>query len=228
LAIQSTNNNGSSIDVANIVSQLMQVEKKPLVAIEERISKTDVKISSLGAFQARLSEFKVNLEKLQDPAQSVKRKISSSASNSASAQLDINGLPSLGRYKLSVEQVAESTLVNIDGFSSDTQIINNATEYRIKVGNVTYQPTEALTLAGLRDWINSKPGLNTSVKATLVQQDAGHWVMSIQGLATGSENAVQVFKPGNGTAVVPYQSAQDAEFSINGISFSAAITRSMM
>ncbi len=58
MAIQSTSNSGSQIDVASIVSQLMQVEQKPLTALQNKIAKNDVKISSLGAFRASCPLFK--------------------------------------------------------------------------------------------------------------------------------------------------------------------------
>lgn len=221
MAIQSTSNTGSSIDVASIVGQLMQVEQKPLVAIQEKISKADIKISSLGAFQAKLSEFKANLDKLQDPTQAVKQKVSSSSS-AATVKAFGNLSPSMGRYKLSIDQTAEATLVNLNGFASDDQSITNAADYQFKIGNATYKPSGPLSLSELRDWINAKAGLSSAVKASLVQQDANHWVLSIQSLATGTDNAVQVFAPGSSAQVPPYQAAQDAIFSINGVSFTRA------
>lgn len=66
LAIQSTSSSGSQIDVANIVSQLMQVEQKPLTALQSKIAKNDVKISSLGSFQGQLSAFQAALQSVQN------------------------------------------------------------------------------------------------------------------------------------------------------------------
>ena len=42
--VGSTTVPGSTIDVANIVSQLMAVEQKPLTAIDAKLSKSDIKI----------------------------------------------------------------------------------------------------------------------------------------------------------------------------------------
>jgi flagellar capping protein FliD len=50
----STAKSGSTLDVAGIVSQLMQAESKPLNKLEEKISVSTTKISQLGMFKAQL------------------------------------------------------------------------------------------------------------------------------------------------------------------------------
>ena len=64
----STSATGSSLDVAGIVSQLMEVESKPLTKLDNRITSSTVKISTLGVFKGHLSTFKAALDDLQNPA----------------------------------------------------------------------------------------------------------------------------------------------------------------
>jgi flagellar hook-associated protein 2 len=101
--------------------------------------------------------------------------------------------------------------------------LNNATAYSIQVGGTTYTRTVAdniTTPAQMRDWVNSKTGLKDAVRATLVQQDNTHWVLSLQGLSTGASNQVNVTGPSGGaTTITNVQSAQDAAFTLNGILF---------
>jgi flagellar hook-associated protein 2 len=115
-------------------------------------------------------------------------------------------------------------LVNVSGFTSSSQTINNANAYGVQVGGITYTPTAAdniTTPAQLRDWVNNKSGLKDAVRATLVQQDSSHWVLSLQGLSTGAANQISVTGPGGGaTSIANVQSAQDALFTLNGIQFS--------
>jgi hypothetical protein len=64
-AINSSKISGSSLDVASIVSQLMEVERKPLNLIANKIERAQVKISALGTFQSKLSALKDAIDKLQ-------------------------------------------------------------------------------------------------------------------------------------------------------------------
>ena len=64
----STGATGSSLDVAGIVSQLMEVETRPLTKIDNKISASTVKISTLGMFKSQLSNVQSALKDLQTPS----------------------------------------------------------------------------------------------------------------------------------------------------------------
>lgn len=210
------------IDVAGIVSQLMAVEQKPVTQIDNKLQSSSLKISALASFQSKLSSFKDALDALQTPANFKTRSVTSSLSSVATASITSGQAPYPGRVNLSVSQTAAASLVNISGFTSSSQSISNATSYSVQVGGSTYTPTAAdniTTPAQLRDWVNNTAGLKDNVRATLVQQDSTHWVLSLQGLSTGSSHQVSVTGPGGSIAVNSVQSAQDAAFSLNGIQF---------
>lgn len=211
------------IDVAGIVSQLMAVEQKPVTLIDNKLQSSSLKISALASFQSKLSSFKDALDALQTPANFTARSVSSSLNSVATASVTSGQAPYPGRLNLTVLQTATTALVNLAGFSSTSQAISNAPSYTVQVGNVSYTPTAAdniTTPAQLRDWVNNTSGLKDSVRATLVQQDSTHWVLSLQGLATGSTHQVNVTGPGGAISVTSVQTAQDAVFSLNGIQFS--------
>ena len=211
------------IDVAGIVSQLMAVEQKPVTLIDNKLQTSSLKISALASFQSKLSSFKDALDALQTPANFKTRAVTSSLTTVATASITTGQAPDAGRVNLTVSQTASASLVNVSGFSSATQALNNATAYSIQVGGTTYTPTAAdniATPAQMRDWVNSKTGLKDAVRATLVQQDNTHWVLSLQGLSTGASNQVNVTGPSGGaTSIANVQSAQDAAFTLNGIQF---------
>ena len=229
MAISSTSSSGSAsgsgsmIDVAGIVSQLMAVEQKPIAQIDRSLQTSSLKISALASFQSKLSSFKDALDALQNPANFNVRAVTSSLSSVATVNVTNGQTPDAGRINLTVTQTATSSLVNIAGFTSNSQALNNATSYSIQVGSTTYAPTAAdniTTPTQLRDWINNKAELKDSVRATLVQQDSSRWVLSLQGLSTGSAHQVSVTGPSGGTTSINMvQSAQDAQFTLNGIQF---------
>lgn len=223
LAIQSTSSSGSQIDVANIVSQLMQVEQKPLTALQSKIAKNDVKISSLGSFQGQLSAFHAALQSVQNTDLFSRKSVSNSAPASATASVASGSTLFTGRYKLDITRTAESAVVSVSGFSTGTHAIANPTAFRLTVAGVEYGPSASdnvNTVADLRDWINQRNGLKDKVRATLLQTDSTHWSLSLQGLDTGSTNSVTVTSPDYPASVV--QQASDAAFTINGISFTRA------
>jgi len=229
MAISSTSSSGSAsgsgsmIDVAGIVSQLMAVEQKPIAQIDRSLQTSSLKISALASFQSKLSSFKDALDALQNPANFNVRAVTSSLSSVATVNVTNGQTPDAGRINLTVTQTATSSLVNIAGFTSNSQALSNATSYSIQVGSTTYAPTAAdniTTPTQLRDWINNKAELKDSVRATLVQQDSSRWVLSLQGLSTGSAHQVSVTGPSGGTTSINMvQSAQDAQFTLNGIQF---------
>lgn len=220
--VGSTTVPGSTIDVANIVSQLMAVEQKPLTAIDAKISKSDIKISAFGAFQAKLGAFSDAVKALETPSNFDLRNVSSSLPSVATATVTERAAPAIGRFALSIAKTAESARVNIKGFTAENQAIANASAYSITVGGQTYTPQAAdgiTDLTKLRDWINNKTGLQSEVQATLVRQSTGNWVLSLQGLSTGAGHQLSVSTPGGGITSQSVQEAQDAVFTMNGIEF---------
>ncbi len=201
----------------------MAVEQRPVRLIDNKLQTSSLKISALASFQAKLSSFKDALDALQTPANFQVRSASSSLTSVATASITAGQSPDAGRVSLTVAQTAAASLVNVSGFTSNTEPINNATAYSVQVGSNTYTPSEAdniTTPAQLRDWVNNKTGLKDAVRATLVQQDSTRWVLSLQGLSTGAANQINVTGPtGGATSVTSVQVAQDAVFTLNGIQF---------
>ena len=211
----SSTNSSSSLDVAGIVSQLMDVEKRPLTKLENKITASNVKITALGQFQSKLSAFGAALTALQNPTNFSARSVSSSVPTVASASADAS-LP-VGRYQLTVNHTAEVVQTNITGFTSSTQAIAGSA-YAFTIGSTTYTPGNSVTTpTALRDWINAEPGLKAKVEATLLQADSGTWVLSLRGLQSGATNALTTRL--SGVEITAYQQAQDAEFVINGVTF---------
>ena len=63
----STTQTGKTLDVAGIVSGLMEAENAPVKKLDASISKSTVKITSLGLIKSQLSTLKSALADLQTP-----------------------------------------------------------------------------------------------------------------------------------------------------------------
>lgn len=221
-AINTSSLTGSSLDVASIVSQLMQVERRPLAALGGKIELSQVRISALGSFQSKLSALQDAVDRLQNPDSFRSYGLSVSDASEVGASIAGSALP--GRYDLNVTRLATNAVVNLPaGFES-------LTRYDFQVGGPTgvvhtFTPTPVSDTVSvqahyesLRDAFNVNSALSGRFVAVLVDRGQGAWGLSIQGLQTGAANSIQLVM-GDNRDPVPAANARaavDASFSING------------
>jgi flagellar hook-associated protein 2 len=213
---------GSSLDVASIVSQLMQVERRPLAALDGKIAQSQVRISGLGSFQSKLSALQDAVNRVQNPNSFKTYALTTSDSTVVGAS--IAGSAVSGRYDLSVTTLATNAVVNLPAG------LDPLTQYDFKVGGptgavVSFTPTPVGGAVGvqahyesLRDAFNADTALKGRFVAVLVDRGQGAWGLSIQGLKTGAENNIQLVFGPDAIPVAPAnaRAADDARFSING------------
>jgi flagellar hook-associated protein 2 len=191
----STSATGSTLDVASIVSQLMEVESKPLTKLDNKITASTVKISALGVFKANLSTLKSSIDDLQTPSNF--SAWTASFSNDAAASVELASNAVAGSYQFEVTQLARPAIWNISGFTSE---------------------------AAATTWYsNVAPNaLKNKVDATVLKGEDGRVVLSLKAKETGLAAETSAFSsfPDIGSLTVDaYQSARDAEFNLNGVLF---------
>lgn len=193
----STSATGSSLDVASIVSQLMEVESKPLTKLDSKISLSNVKISTLGQFKSQLSTLQTALVELQTPANF--SAWSAKFSNDFAASAELNNTAKSGSYQLDVVQLARPSIWNVSGFT-----------------------TEAAALA----WFNAagQTDLRSSAESTIFKSSTGQYVLSLKASNTGTAAGFSIANESitAGLQATEYQSARDAQFNLNGVSFTRA------
>jgi len=191
----STSRAGSSLDVAGIVSGLMEAENVPVNKLDARISKSTVKITALGQIKSQLSALKASLIDLQTPANFSKQ--AAKFSNASVASAEITATATAASYQMEVTSLAQPTIWNVSGFS-----------------------TSADALA----WYNTTPAqdaVRTSADATVFLSNTGQYVLSLKSKTTGATGAFSL--AGNdvpvGVTKLEYQAAQNAVFKLNGVTF---------
>jgi flagellar hook-associated protein 2 len=199
MAVSSTSSSssrtGSTLDVAGIVSGLMEAENVPVNKLDAKISRSTVKITALGQIKSQLSTLKASLVDLQTPANFSKQ--AAKFSNTSVATAEFTASATAASYQMEVTSLAQPTLCNVSGFA-----------------------TSADALA----WYNTTPAqdeLRTKADATVFQSNTGQFVLSLKSKTTGTTGAFNL--DGNSvTAPVTktqYQSAQNAVFKLNGVEF---------
>ena len=199
MAVSSTSSSssrtGSSLDVAGIVSGLMEAENVPVNKLESKISKSSVKITVLGQIKSQLSTLKSALVDLQTPANFSKQ--AAKFSNASVATAEITATATAASYQMEVTSLAQPTIWNVAGFT-----------------------TSADALA----WYNTSPGqttLRANADATVFQSSSGQYVLSLKSKTTGTTGAFNLDSNSVTAPVtkIQYQAAQNAVFKLNGVEF---------
>jgi flagellar hook-associated protein 2 len=173
----------STIDVNSIVSQLMQVERQPLAAMNRNISGLSTQLSSFGRLQSSLSS-------LQDAARNLNLPSTWSAAKAASSdpvalEASASAGAAVGNYSLSVSQLAASQSLSSISFSGPGAVLGGGslqiTRGTLGVGGTGFTPDPARTpstitiapgstVAQVRDAINSA---GIGVSASLINDASG-------------------------------------------------------
>jgi flagellar hook-associated protein 2 len=192
MAVTSTTSaTGSSLDVASIVSQLMQVESKPLTALDKKISASTVKISALGQLKGQLSSLQAAINDLQTPSNFSAKTANFSVNGFATA--DLTNAAIAGNYQLEISNMALPSIWHVSNFTS-----------------------EADALA----WFNNTApaAVRTKADATVFKTDANHYALSLKAKSTGVNAGFDSLLVAAGN-VYQDQVAQNAIFKLNGIEF---------
>mgnify|MGYP000108711496 CR=1 FL=1 len=114
----STSRAGSTLDVAGIVSGLMEAENVPVNKLDNKITKSSVKITALGAIKSQLSTLKSSLIDLQTQANFSKQ--AAKFSNTSVATAEFTAAATAASYQMEVTSLAQPTIWNVSGFTSSS------------------------------------------------------------------------------------------------------------
>ncbi|MFO1301971.1 MAG: flagellar filament capping protein FliD [Burkholderiaceae bacterium] len=187
------------IDVQGIVSQLMQIERQPLQAIQKNLSGIQARLSAFGKLQSALASF-------QDAARALTRsatwQASTAGSSDAAAVKATAGSGAIaGGYSIEVAQLARRQTVASGAYADGAAVVGEGT-LRIRMGaldatGTSFTPDAARpevavtiaagsTLAQVRDAINAA---GAGVTASLVADGSGQRLM----LRSTDSGAAQAF-----------------------------------
>ena len=191
----STSRTGSTLDVAGIVSGLMESENVPVNKLDAKINKSTVKITALGQIKSQLSVLKSTLIDLQTPANFSTQ--TAKISNTTVATAEFTSTSNVGNYQMEVSSLAKPTIWNVSGFS---------------------------TAENALAWYNAAPAQNAlreNASATVFEKSTGQFVLSLTSNNSGTDEAFTLENNAvpNGIVKVQYQAAQNAIFKLNGVEF---------
>lgn len=118
-----TSSTTTALDVPNLVSQLMAVERRPIDKLEAKVSSYQTKISSWGTLSSLVSSFQSAASTLKTSVE----KITATASDTGVLSATANSTAVPGSYTLNVSKLAQSQNLVAAGQTSSTAAIGNGT-----------------------------------------------------------------------------------------------------
>ena len=220
---------GSGIDVKALAESLVEAERAPRKErIDERITKSEAKISGYAAVNYALSTLKTAFQKLNDASDFSAVSVNNSQTSVFSATAD--SLATAGRYSVEVTQLAsaQTTTSNTTYAAIDTEL-NSGTAFTLNLSINSATATEievdTATPTGIVDAINDA---DLGVTAELIQTDDDEYTIVLTGAQGSDQSFTLNSEDADGDAVTNVvfgtrlQTAADAIVEINGLE----ITRS--
>lgn len=221
----------SGLDTADLITKLVALQRRPVNLMETKKAFEDFRLKAFNDLRAKLTEFQLVVNQINTRSRFFVREgtfINSNPTNvNPVAGLEVSSQAASSSFALNVTQLAGETKTVSQGFATASTVVGTGTITLI-VGGVPSDITlDASNNTGecIRD-ANNNAGLD--VRAPLLNDGdpATPIRLLVSGTETGLANAIGVsITDGGGGALATFtetQAAQDALFTLDGVSISKA------
>lgn len=181
---------GSGLQVNDIVSQLMEIERQPIDNLTTKKSFVNAQISAYGSLKSKVSDFQTAMSNLNSPEKFQVYQATSGSESVFTSSVSSGAVA--GNYNIEVVNLAERDKIATKAYTDSNTVVGEGT-LNISIGADSFELTidgTNNTLAGIRDAINNATD-NTGVSATIVTGDDGaRLVLSSE--ETGTDNALRI------------------------------------
>ena len=225
---------GSGLDVESIVTQMVELEKRPIKTLEAKAEFIQGKISTYGQIKSLTDDLNAAVRDLTLDRTWSSVKIASSNTSVVSAAM--TGAAQPGSYSIYVDQLAQAqTSVSSAMGKADSLGAGGKLNFTVAgAAPLAITLVSSDTVESVVAKINNDDVLSKSVIASVVKDAAGNLQMMVRSRESGAQNAfsmsVQADVPGvegdlNKLAFLPVSSggqiAQDALIKLNGVTASS-------
>jgi flagellar hook-associated protein 2 len=221
MAISSSTGLSTGLDIQGLVTQLMSVERQPVLMLQGRQSVLATKKDAFSTLASKLSAFKTQADALANPDKFFPRSVTSSDDSVATAIADPGA--TRGTYTVTATALARGSIAaatNTKAALTNT-IASGSGTFTFRLGAsgaaVAVPVTLSTTLEQLVRDINDE---NAGVRADAINvgtSAAPAWKLTLTSTSTGSANDIVVLTDDTTLAIANTQPAADAQFSITGI-----------
>jgi len=178
---------GSGLDINGIVTQLMQLERQPVLKLERNVREYQSQLSAYGKIRSALSSFESAMEGLGSldkfkvySAVSSDEEVLTASTTSAAAK---------GTYEVEISRLAQRHKMASDE-NADTATFTGDLTITIGADSLTINPS-ANTLEEIRDLINNDTD-NPGVTASIINVDAGQQRLVLTSEEQGYNSRLQL------------------------------------
>jgi flagellar hook-associated protein 2 len=220
---------GSGLNVEDIVTKLVALEKAPLTTLAKQAATITTKVSTFAQIKSLVSTFADAASKLTRDSGWNAMSVTSSKSEAVTAK--VTGIAAAGSYSLEVSKLAQAQS-SVTATAVPATAVFGAGNLSIQVGaaaavDVKIESGDDTSLAGIAAKINDK---KAGVVATVVSDSSGQRLM-VRSSATGAANGFTITPTSaDGSAATGLgslsfatsQPAQDTEAKLNGMPISSS------
>ena len=210
----------SGLDTENMVRQLIQLERMPVVKLQQQQASLRKVDDAWGDITKRLSSLRTAIDDLTKGSAFTDR-WKTASSNEAVATASVTGTPNPGSTTFNVGQLATAQSTHSGTGLAGSDALVGAGDFTIKMADgttTTVAATDTTTLAGLAMEIDGIAG----VQASVVKRSDGDHRLVLTAEKTGTANAFEVTASPASLGAFNPTAAQDAELTIGGLT----VTRS--
>jgi flagellar hook-associated protein 2 len=206
----------SGLDTANIVQSLLQLERRPMVALQQRQADYRKANDAWGQIVTRLSSLRTATDRLTDPSWAAKTVAGSSTNDAVARVSNVTGAQT-GRMAFEVTQLASSHQVRLGSFTGADALVGQGT---VTVahggGSWSVELTEGATVADAARALNRLEG----VSAQVLRIDDQTTTILVTSSRSGAGGAMTFGGDVAGLDAVELRAAQDAKLTIGGLELS--------
>ncbi len=177
----------SGLDTDSIISQLMDIEKRPVMLLQQKEAAYQAKITALGVVKSAMSDLQSSVDALKSPDDFISYSASSNDTDIITVSAGDDVQP--GKYNIIVNSLASEQHVRSAAFTASDAEVGTGT-LTIQVGSndavdITID-SDHNTLAGIAQAINDA---DTDVTAGVIF-DGTNYYLTLQGRETGADNTI--------------------------------------
>lgn len=208
---------GSGIDTKALAQSLVDAERAPRKnLIDQKIEKEEKRITGQGAIKSLLTSLQAALGKLKDSSDF--NSIAPSISQPGALGVTASSSAQAGSYDIAITQIAKATRLASEPLASAStalNLANNGAAFDLSVAGQTVSVSTA-TPAGIVSAVNAATS-STGVSAQLVKTGSGYSVVFTGKTGAANDFTVTGLPAEMTLRNAPLQTAQDAEFTVNGL-----------
>ena len=183
---------GSGLDVAGIVSQLVSLEKRPLVALQQRESQFNAQLSDFGRLKSAVSAFQDAMTNLSSVDKF--RVFNAASSDQGVLTASADSTAAAGTYAIQVDRLAQNHKQGSAEYADTAAFggaAGDALNLTVGADTLSVDLSTPKTLAEIRDAINGDSS-NPGVSATILNTGTGLQRLILTADTSGYDKRVQL------------------------------------